>query len=101
MHFHRQARRIVNKHRGSSFDDFLKEEGIFEKCNTEAVKRVLAFQFEKELKKQKMTKSQLAKRMKTSRTAVDRLLDPKKSCSLKSLVIATSALGKTLEIRVI
>ncbi len=39
--------------------------------------------------------------MKTSRTAVDRLLDPKKSCSLKSLVIATSALGKTLEIRVV
>jgi len=70
-------------------------------CNTEAVKRVLAFQFEKELKKQKMTKSQFAKKMKTSRTAVDRLLDPKKSCSLKSLVIATSALGKTLEIRVV
>jgi antitoxin HicB len=92
---------MANKHRGSSFDDFLKEDGILEECNTAAVKRVLAFQLEKELKKQKMTKSQFAKKMKTSRTAVDRLLDPKKSCSLKSLVIATSALGKTLEIRVI
>jgi hypothetical protein len=92
---------MVNKHRGSNFDDFLKEDGIFEECNTEAVKRVLAFQFEKELKKQKMTKSQFAKKMKTSSTAVDRLLDPKKSCSLKSLVIATSVLGKTLEIRLI
>jgi len=92
---------MANKHRGSSFDDFLKEDGIFEECNTEAVKRVLAFQFEKELKKQKMTKSQFAKKMKTSRTAVDRLLDPKKSCSLKSLCQATFALGKTLEVRVI
>jgi DNA-binding phage protein len=46
-------------------------------------------------------KSQFAKKMKTSRTAVDRLLDPKKSCSLKSLVMATSALGKTLQIRVV
>ncbi|HSX37680.1 MAG TPA: hypothetical protein VLE95_02490 [Chlamydiales bacterium] len=44
---------MANKHRGSSLDDFLKEEGIFDECNTEAVKRVLAYQFEKELKKQK------------------------------------------------
>ena len=92
---------MANKHRGSSFDDFLKEEGIFEECNTEAVKRVLAFQLEKEMKKQKITKSEFAKKMRTSRMAVDRLLDPKKSCSLKSLVVATSALGKTLEIRVV
>ena len=46
---------MVNKHRGSSFDGFLKEDGIFEECNTEAAKRVLAFQFEKELKKEKQT----------------------------------------------
>ena len=44
---------MENKHRGSSFDDFLKEDGIFEECNTEAVKRVLAFQLETEPKKQK------------------------------------------------
>jgi antitoxin HicB len=89
---------MKNKHRGSSFDDFLKEEGLFEECNAEAVKRVIAFQLEQELKKQKMTKTQLAKRMHTSRAAVNRILDPKKTCSLKSLVIAGAALGKQLRV---
>jgi len=87
------------KHRGSNFEDFLKEEGIFEECHAEAVKRVIAFQLEEELKKQKLTKSQFAKRMNTSRSAVDRLLDPKRTCSLKSLILAAMALGKHLEVR--
>ena len=91
----------MSNHRGSNFEDFLKEEGIFEECNAEAVKRVIAFQLEAELKKQKMSKSQFAKKMKTSRSAVDRLLDPKRTCSLKSLVTAVSVLGKTLEVRVV
>ena len=65
---------MKNKHRGSSFDDFLKEEGLFEECNAEAVKRVIAFQLEKELKKQKMTKSQFAKRLKTSRASFQVLI---------------------------
>ena len=96
----KKKRKVKNKHRGSSFDDFLKEEGLFEECNAEAVKRVIAFQLEKELKKQKMTKSQFAKRLKTSRASVNRLLDPRKSCTLKSLVMAVSALGRNLEIRI-
>jgi antitoxin HicB len=87
-----------NKYRGSSFEDFLKEEGIFEECHQEAVKRVIAFQLEQELKKQKMTKTALAKKMKTSRASVDRLLDPKKTCTLKSLIQAAFALGKELQI---
>ncbi len=90
-----------NKHRGSSFDDFLKEEGLFEECNAEAVKRVIAFQLEKELKKQKLTKTQLAKRMHTSRAAVNRILDPRKTCSLKSLVMAGVALGKQLRVSLV
>ncbi|MGB7979059.1 MAG: helix-turn-helix transcriptional regulator [Chlamydiales bacterium] len=90
---------MKNKHRGSNFEDFLKEEGIFEECHAEAVKRVIAFQLEEELKKQKLTKSQFAKRMNTSRSAVDRLLDPKRTCSLKSLILAAMALGKHLEVR--
>jgi predicted XRE-type DNA-binding protein len=90
---------MKNKHRGSSFEDFLKEEGIFEECHEEAVKRVIAFQLEQELKKQKMTKTQLAKKMKTSRAAVNRLLDPRKTCSLKSLILAALALGRQLEVR--
>ncbi len=90
---------MKNKHRGSNFEDFLKEEGIFEECHEEAVKRVIAFQLEQELKKQKMTKTQLAKKMKTSRAAVNRLLDPRKTCSLKSLILAALALGRQLEVR--
>lgn len=89
-----------NKHTGSDFDDFLKEEGIFEECTAEAIKRVIAFQLEQEMKKQKITKSQFAKMLNTSRAAIDRILDPNKSCSLKSLVMAVTALGKHLEIRI-
>jgi len=90
---------MKNKHRGSNFEDFLKEEGIFEECHTEAVKRVIALQLEDELKKQKLTKFRFAQRMKTSRSAVDRLLDPKRTCTLKSLILAALALGKKLEVR--
>lgn len=89
-----------NKHTGSDFNDFLKEEGIFEECTAEAIKRVIAFQLEQEMKKQKITKSQFAKMLNTSRAAIDRILDPNKSCSLKSLVMAVTALGKHLEIRI-
>lgn len=89
-----------NKHTGSDFDDFLKEEGIYEECTAEAVKRVLAFQIEQEMKKQKLSKVKFAKMLKTSRSAIDRILDPNKSCSLKSLVMAVTALGKHLEIRI-
>ncbi|NGX45709.1 MAG: hypothetical protein K940chlam2_00888 [Chlamydiae bacterium] len=88
-----------NKHIGSDFDDFLKEEGIYEECSAEAVKRVVAFQIAEEMKKQKLTKTKFAKMLKTSRAAIDRLLDPKKSCSIKSLAMAAAALGKNLEIR--
>ena len=96
----KKKKRVKNKHRGSNFDNFLKEEGLFEECSAEAVKRVIAFQLETELKKQKMTKSQFAKRLKTSRASVNRLLDPRKSCTLKTLIMAVSALGRHLEIRI-
>lgn len=89
-----------NKHEGSNFDDFLKEEGILEECTAEAIKSVIAFQLEQEMKKQKITKTQFARMLKTSRAAIDRILDPNKSCSLKSLVMAVTALGKHLEINI-
>lgn len=88
-----------NKHIGSDLDDFLKEEGIYQVCTAEAIKRVVAFQIQEEMKKQKLTKAKFAKMLKTSRAAIDRILDPKRSCSLKSLVMAATALGKNLEIR--
>ena len=65
----------------------------------EMVKRMIVFQIELELKRQQITKTQLAKKMNTSRAAVNRLLDPRKICTLRSLVLAAMALGTHLEIK--
>ena len=66
----------MSKHIGSSFDDFLEEEDVLAEAEAIAAKRVIAFQLEKLMKEQKLTKTQLARRMKTSRSALERLLDP-------------------------
>lgn len=88
-----------NKHIGSDFEDFLKEEGILEECDKIAMKRVLAFQIEQEMKQQKITKTKLAKMMNTSRAAIDRLLDiTNPSLTLSTLENLASALGKKLKI---
>jgi predicted XRE-type DNA-binding protein len=65
-----------NPHIGSSLDDFLKEEGIFEDATNYAVKRVLAWQVQKAMREQGLTKAEMARRMGTSRAHLDRLLDP-------------------------
>ena len=64
-----------NTHIGSSFDEFLEEEGILDECKAEAAKRIFIWQLEEEMKKQQLTKEAIAKRMHTSRAAVDRILD--------------------------
>lgn len=89
---------MKKKHVGSSFDDFLEEEGLLEECKEEAAKRVLVWQLEQEMKKLHLTKEEVAKRMHTSRAAVDRVLDPRKSSTLKSLVSAARAVGKRLKV---
>ena len=66
----------MNKNIGSNFDDFLKEEKILDGVEAVAIKRVLAYQMQQELKKKHITKSTLARKMKTSRASLDRLLDP-------------------------
>ena len=66
----------MSKHIGSKFDDFLDEEGLLAETEAVAAKRVIAFQLRELMKKQKLTKLQLAKRMKTSRSSLERLLDP-------------------------
>lgn len=84
---------------GSSFDDFLKEEGIFEEVAAHAAKRVLAWQIAEAMKLQHITKQKMATRMKTSRTQVDRLLDPKNDkVSLETIHRAASAVGKRVRI---
>ena len=90
-----------NKHIGSSFDDFLEEEGILEECKEEAAKRVLVWQLEQEMKKQHLTKEEIAKRMHTSRAAVDRILDPHKPSTLRSLTAAARAVGRRLSVTLV
>jgi hypothetical protein len=88
-----------NPHLGSSFDDFLKEEGIYEEVTATAMKRVLAWQIAQLMKKQRVTKSAMAKRMKTSRAALDRLLDADNTAvTLQTMGRAAAALGKQLSI---
>ena len=90
---------MKNKHIGSNFDDFLREENIYEDVHATAIKRLITYQIEKEMKKNKLTKSAMAVRMKTSRAALERLLDPSNvSVTLSTLERAASALGKTLKI---
>lgn len=94
---------MVNiKHVGSSFDDFLIEEGIEAEVTAAAIKRVLAWQMAQVMEQEKVTKSELASRMKTSRAALNRLLDPDNtSVSLHTMEKAAVALGRKLEVHLV
>jgi antitoxin HicB len=87
---------------GGSFDDFLKEEGIYEEVTARAIKRVIAHQLGALMQKQGLTKSELARRMDTSRTQLDRLLDPdNESVTLATLTRAAHAVGRNLRMELI
>lgn len=86
-------------HRGSDFRDFLKEEGILEEVEERAMKQALSLQLARLLKERDLTKTEMAVRMKTSRAAVDRLLDASNtSVTLATLGKAARALGRTIRI---
>lgn len=86
-------------HLGSDFEDFLKEEGLFAPVHALAMKKVIAYKLLELLRQRRVTKDALAKRMKTSRASLDRLLDPNNpSVTLVTLSKAASALGCTLRI---
>lgn len=90
----------TNPHRGSDFDDFLKEDGIFEWAQARALKRALAEQIEDAMQNGKISKVHMAQRMDTSRSQLDRVLDPGNlSIQLDTLIKAAGALGQTVEIR--
>ena len=90
----------VNPHAGSSFDDFLKEDGIYEEVQARALKRALAEQLDDAMQSSKLSKVNMAQRMATSRSQLDRVLDPGNlSIQLDTLIKAASAVGRTLEIR--
>ncbi len=89
---------MSKKHMGSSIDDFLKEEDIFEEAQTQAIKEVVAWQLAEAMKKKKISKNKLAALLKTSRTQVNRILDPKNDITLGSLQRAAAMVGRRVTI---
>lgn len=94
----RKKRTRNRKHMGSSIDDFLKEEGIFEEAQAQAIKEVVAWQLDEAMKKRKISKNKMAKLLRTSRTQVDRLLSPKSDITLSSLQRAAAMVGRRVTI---
>lgn len=94
-----KATRKANPHIGSEFDDFLHEEGIYDHAQALAVKRVLAYELERSMQKAQLTKTDMARRMGTTRAQLDRLLNPENPAStLQTLVKAAGAIGKRVKI---
>lgn len=92
----------INKHIGSDFDDYLKEEGLLEEVERVAIKRVVAYQVGQYMLNQGLTKTEMARRMHTSRASLDRLLDPENSSvTLQTLERAARALGRRLHIALV
>jgi len=87
---------------GSNFDDFLKEEAIYDEVAATAIKRVIAYQIEQEMTRRQLTKTEMAIQMKTSRAALERLLDPDNpSLTLTTLGRAAAVLGKKLRVELV
>jgi hypothetical protein len=87
------------KNIGSSFDSWLREEGIYEEASANAIKRVLSRQLEAAMKEKGLSKSEMARRMHTSRAALDRLLDPDvESVTLNTLRKAATVVGRELRL---
>jgi antitoxin HicB len=93
-------KKMKHKNIGASFDSFLEGEGILEQAEDVAIKRVVAFQIQAEMKKRNLTKTELAQAMDTSRSSINRLLDPEdEAITFKTLKKAANALGKKLVVR--
>ncbi len=94
---------MKNKHIGSKFDDFLKDENLYVEAQATAIKRVIAYQIKKAMDAKQISKKAMSERMGTkSRAHLDRLLDPKNSSvTLLTLEKAAKALGKRLEVHLI
>jgi hypothetical protein len=92
---------MSKKHMGSSIDDFLRKEGIFEEAQAQAVKEVVAWQLAQAMKIKRISKSRMAALLKTSRTQVDRLLDPKNDITLSSLQRAAAMVGRRVSIELV
>ncbi len=90
----------MNKYSGSNFDDFLAEEGILEEVSARALKRLLALQIADIMAETNISKAKLAEKMNTSRSQLDRLLDPENTAiTLESLDRLARAVGKQVRIQ--
>ncbi len=92
---------MSKKQLGSTIDDFLKEEGIFEEAQAHAVKEVVAWQLAEAMKKRKISKNKMALLLKTSRTQVDRLLSATDDITLSSLQRAAAMVGRRVSIELV
>lgn len=92
---------MSKQHMGSSIDAFLQEEGIFEEAQAQAIKEVVAWQLAEAMKEKKISKNKMAKLLKTSRTQVDRLLNPKSDITLGSLQRAAAMVGRRVNIELV
>ena len=92
---------MSKKHMGSSIDEFLKEEGIFDEAQAQSVKEVIAWQLAEAMKRKKISKARMATLLKTSRSQVDRLLDPKNDITLSSLQRAAAMVGRRVTIELV
>ena len=93
---------IDSRHIGSTLEDFLREENRLEKARAIAIKRVLAWQIEQAMQAQQLTKTEMARRMHTSRSQLDRLLDPNNDkVLLQTVQRAAAAIGKQLNVELI
>jgi len=92
---------MSEKNMGSSIDDFMKEEGIFEEAQAQAVKEVVAWQLAEAMRERKISKNKMAIMLKTSRTQVDRLLDPTSDITLASLQRAAGMVGRRVLVELV
>ena len=96
------SKKTKNPHIGSSFDDFLDEQGILEECEHQALKEILADQVRKAMEDKRISKTEMAKKMHTSRRQLDRLLDPSvANVTLATMSKAARAVGRELHIALV
>lgn len=92
---------MSKRHHGSSLDSLLKEEGVFEETQTRAIKEVVVWQLTEAMAKRSLSKAGLAALLKTSRSQVDRLLDPTRDVTLSTLQRAAALVGKKVQIELV
>ncbi len=92
---------MSKRHHGSSLDEFLEAEGLVEETQTLAIKEVVAWQLTEAMRKQSLSKTRLATLLKTSRSQVDRLLDPTRDVTLSSLQRAAALVGRKVQIELV